>query len=304
VALPNSILVNAHIHSITEAVLEVVADTVGRIDPDQIEIAGGGSTNRSYRLTTLSGGVYLLKTNILAALEMFEAEREGLEVLRRADAIRVPEPIQVSAAGDMSFLLLEHIEFGHKTVAATQACGYALAALHRQLKPQFGWHRDNTIGSTPQINTREDDWVGFLRDARLGYQLELAAANNIDVSIQAAGQQLLEKLPEYFSDYTPAASLLHGDLWGGNWGATFAEEPVIFDPAPYYGDRETDLAMTKLFGGFGPKFYSAYNEAWPLDAGFQQRCDLYNLYHILNHYNLFGGGYQHQVSELLDKLLT
>ena len=302
--MPDKTSVSAHIHDISEAVLEVVADTVGRIDPDQIEVAGGGSINRSYRLTTLRGAVYLLKTNIQSALEMFEAEREGLEALRHADAIRVPEPIQTSIAGDISFLLLEHIEFGHKTAAAAQACGHALAALHRHLKPRFGWHRDNTIGSTPQINGWTEDWVVFVRDARLGYQLKLAAENGIDASIQAAGQRLLARLPGFFTDYTPVASLLHGDLWGGNWGATYGEVPVIFDPATYYGDRETDIAMTKLFGGFGTEFYAAYNEAWPLDVGFRRRCDLYNLYHILNHYNLFGGGYRHQAAELLGKLLA
>jgi fructosamine-3-kinase len=296
--------VDIPIHNINEAVFEIIADTVGRIDPDTVEIVGGGSINRSYRLTTLRGAIYLLKTNAGSALEMFVAEREGLEALRRADAIRVPEPILASVGGDLSFLLLEHIELGHKTTAAGQACGYALAQLHRQLKPQFGWHRDNTIGSTPQINGWSDDWVRFFSHARLGYQLQLAAENGIGASIQADGQRLRERLADFFIDYQPVASLLHGDLWGGNWGATYGEEPVIYDPAIYYGDRETDLAMTQLFGGFGPEFYAAYNESWPLDAGFQRRCDLYNLYHLLNHYNLFGGGYKFQVIELLGKLLA
>jgi len=291
-------------HDLTEALFEIVADTIGRIDPDQVERVGGGSISRSYRITTLRGAVYMLKTNAKSAFDMFEAEREGLEALRYADVIRVPEPIQVSIAGDTSFLLLEHIDFGHKTASAAQACGYAMAALHRQVKPQFGWNRDNTIGSTQQVNGWTDDWIGFVRDARLGFQLELAAENDIDVTIQADGQRLLEELPKFFAGYTPAASLLHGDLWGGNWGATYGEEPVIFDPATYYGDREADIAMTKLFGGFGAEFYAAYNESWPLDAGFQRRCDLYNLYHVLNHYNLFGGGYRQQVAELLAKLLA
>lgn len=295
---------NTGIHDIDEAVLEIIADTVGRIDPDKIEIVGGGSINRSYKLTALNGVDYLLKTNAKSALAMFEAEREGLAALHSAEAFRVPEPIQASIGGDTSFLLLEHIELGHKTAAAAEACGHALALLHRQIKPQFGWHRDNTIGSTPQCNRWSNDWIGFWRDWRLGYQLTVAAENGIDKSIETAGRHLQERLPEFFADYTPAASLLHGDLWGGNWGATYSEVPVIFDPATYYGDRETDIAMTRLFGGFGPEFYVAYNKSWPLDPGFRQRCDLYNLYHLLNHYNLFGGGYRNQVSELLDKLLV
>jgi protein-ribulosamine 3-kinase len=296
--------VNTVIHDIAEAVFEIVSSTVGRVDTDTIEIVGGGSINRSYRLTTLSGAHYLLKTNVGTALDMFEAEREALDVLSRSEVIRVPEPIQASVGGDTSFLLMEYIEFGHKTPAATQACGHALAMLHRQIKPRFGWHRDNTIGSTAQVNRWSEDWIDFLRDARLGYQLKLAAGKGIDKPIIAAGRQLLERLPEFFVSYTPVASLLHGDLWGGNWGATYGEDPVIFDPATYYGDREADIAMTKLFGGFGPEFYAAYNETWPLDAGFSQRCDLYNLYHVLNHYNLFGGGYRNQALELLDRLLA
>jgi len=296
--------VNAPVHGLSAAALEIIADSVGRVDPDTIERVGGGSINRSYRLTTLRGTAYLLKTNVSSALPMFEAEREGLQALRLADAIRVPEPIQASVGGDRAFLLLEYIELGHKTAAAARACGHALALLHRQTKPRYGWHRANTIGSTEQVNDWSDNWIEFFRDRRLARQLQLAADNGIDATIRAAGRQLLERMEEFFTDYTPVASLLHGDLWGGNWGATYGEEPVIFDPATYYGDRETDIAMTKLFGGFGSGFYAAYNEAWPLDAGFQRRCDLYNLYHVLNHYNLFRGGYQYQVSELLDKLLA
>lgn len=288
---------------IAEPVLEVVAASVGTIDRDRVETVGGGSINRTYRLVTLRGTRYLLKTNIKSALSMFEAERMALDELRAASAVRVPEPIRVSVAGDVSFLLLEFIELGHKTTAAAAACGQALAILHQQIRPRYGWHRDNTIGSTRQINDWSTDWIAFFRDARLGYQLQLAADNGIGESIGAAGRRLLDRLPAFFDGHAPAASLLHGDLWGGNWGATFGEEPVIFDPATYYGDRETDIAMTMLFGGFDRSFYAAYEETWPLDDGFKRRRDLYNLYHVLNHFNLFGGGYRHQVSELLDSLL-
>jgi fructosamine-3-kinase len=114
----------------------------------------------------------------------------------------------------------------------------------------------------------------------------------------------MQQLPDFFAGYQPEPSLLHGDLWGGNWGVIADEQPVIFDPAVYYGDREADIAMTRLFGGFGAEFFTAYNEAWPLDSGFERRCDLYNLYHVLNHLNLFGGGYLRQVSDMLDRLLA
>ncbi len=289
---------------VAEPVLEVVAASVGAIDRDRIETVGGGSINRSYRLVTLRGTRYLLKTNVKSALWMFEAERVALDELRATGAIRVPEAIHVSLAGDVSFLLLEYIELGHKTAAAAAACGRALAMVHQQVRPRFGWHCDNTIGSTRQINDWSTDWRAFFGDARLGYQLRLAADNGIGESITAAGGRLLDRLPGFFEGHKPAASLLHGDLWGGNWGATYGEEPVIYDPATYYGDRETDIAMTMLFGGFDRRFYAAYEEIWPLDAGFRRRRDLYNLYHVLNHFNLFGGGYRYQVSELLGTLLA
>ena len=175
--------------------------------------------------------------------------------------------------------------------------------MHRTTRPQFGWWRDNTIGSTPQINTEEHDWIAFFREHRLHYQLELTATHG-NTRLLRAGEKLLEALPAFYSDYTPPASLLHGDLWGGNHGQLRDGTPVIFDPAVYYGDREADLAMTELFGGFSFSFYAAYNEAWPLDAGYRVRRELYNLYHVLNHFNLFGGGYAGQAEGMIGRLVS
>jgi len=188
--------------------------------------------------------------------------------------------------------------------ATDELLGRQLAALHRVTHTRFGWHRDNTIGSTPQINTQKNDWVTFYREQRLRYQLELAAENGYGGSLQRRGEQLLERLPAFFISYRPRPSLLHGDLWGGNHAALTDGTPVIFDPAVYYGDREADLAMTELFGGFGSGFYSAYRAAWPLDPGYRVRKDLYNLYHVLNHLNLFGGGYRGQAEQMVDRLLA
>jgi fructosamine-3-kinase len=176
--------------------------------------------------------------------------------------------------------------------------------MHRITRPAFGWVRDNTIGSTPQINTPADDWIGFWRDRRLRFQLELAVRNGAGGSLQAGGERLLDEFPRLFSSYTPVASLLHGDLWGGNQAYTRAGEPAIYDPAVYYGDRETDIAMTELFGGFGRDFYAAYREHYPLDEGYAVRRRLYNLYHVLNHFNMFGGGYLSQARGMLDSLLS
>ncbi|OOY41228.1 hypothetical protein BOV91_12580, partial [Solemya velum gill symbiont] len=159
--------------------------------------------------------------------------------------------------------------------------------MHRKTADAFGWNLDNTIGSTPQLNDWNKSWINFWREQRLGYQLQLAGHQG---SLQRQGEKLLESF-HLLIDHAPQPSLLHGDLWGGNIGYDDSGNPVIFDPALYFGDREADIAMTELFGGFGREFYAAYNAAWPLDAGYPIRKKLYNLYHILNHLNLFGSGY-------------
>ena len=181
--------------------------------------------------------------------------------------------------------------------------GRELAAMHRHRRARFGWHRDNTIGSTPQVNREEHDWVHFYREHRLRFQLDRAADNGM-AHLRRNGDRLLESLEGFFPGGGPAPSLLHGDLWGGNHAALADGTPVLFDPAVYYGDREADLAMTELFGGFPARFYAAYNEAWPLDEGYATRKSLYNLYHLLNHANLFGGGYVAQADSTMGRLLS
>ena len=182
--------------------------------------------------------------------------------------------------------------------------GEQLAQMHRYTADQFGWHRDNTIGSTAQVNSWENDWLTFWREHRLGYQLTLAGRHGLGSRVLQKGERLQDNLQAFFDNHQPQASILHGDLWSGNYGISREGEPVIFDPAVYFGDREADLAMTELFGGFGSEFYAAYNATWPLDPGYPQRKTLYNLYHILNHYNLFGGGYGAQAEGMIDQLLA
>jgi fructosamine-3-kinase len=175
--------------------------------------------------------------------------------------------------------------------------------MHRTARDHFGWDRDNTIGSTPQHNAPCGEWVTFWREHRLGFQLDLAARQGYGGRLQKLGERLLADLTGLI-DHDPRPSLLHGDLWGGNIGYDREGNPVIFDPAVYYGDREADLAMTELFGGFGSGFYAAYEEAWPLDPGYSVRKTLYNLYHILNHLNLFGSGYLGQAQTMTERLLA
>lgn len=196
---------------------------------------------------------------------------------------------------------MEHIKFGDGGDMA--AFGRQLAALHGRCAAHFGWHMDNTLGETRQINAPPKDWSEFWRAHRLGHQLALAARNGHDGALQKKGARLMARLDEIFADHHPQPSLLHGDLWSGNFAMDGNGAAVVFDPAVYYGDRETDLAMTELFGGFDPEFYRAYHEVHPPDSGYAVRKALYNLYHVLNHLNLFGGDYAAQARRMMDFLL-
>jgi protein-ribulosamine 3-kinase len=242
-----------------------------------------------------------VKTGPATSLPMFEAEAEGLRELAAADAIRVPAVIDCGIEDGAAFIAIERLRFERATTAIESTFGEQLANLHRHTREQHGWHRDNTIGPTPQHNPWIGDWIDFFREHRLRFQLDLAARNGYTGELQSLGDRLQQRLPELFEGYVPEASLCHGDLWSGNWGVADGL-PVIFDPAVYYGDRESDIAMTMLFGGFGRAFYRAYEESWPMAQGHERRLKLYQLYHVLNHLNLFGSGYLGQAMKLLRDL--
>lgn len=286
----------------TFAIAAAIERATGKpFTPRADRAAGGGCINSARIIEGCDGRRYFVKTNRASRLAMFEAEAAGLEAIRATGTVRVPAPICSGSSGDEAWLVLEYLEMGGRGSAAE--LGRRLAALHRHTWDRFGWHRDNTIGSTPQINTPGADWVEFYRVHRLGYQYALAARHGAPRRLLERGERLLAGLEGFFVGHRPAPSLLHGDLWGGNFGYCRGE-PVIFDPAVYYGDREADLAMTELFGGFPADFYAAYRDAWPLEAGYRVRKDLYNLYHVLNHFNLFGGGYLAQAGRMTDQLLA
>ena len=261
----------------------------------------GGDISAAWRLDAGDREIFL-KTGRAGSLPMFTGEAEGLSEIASAKAIRVPEVLAVGCSDDTAFLAIEWLPFEQASKDVERCFGERLAALHRVTANRFGWHRDNTIGLTPQRNRWATDWVSFFDEHRLGFQLELAAHNGFSGELQAQGRRLRKRLPSLFDGYEPVPSLLHGDLWGGNWAST-GGEPVIFDPAVYYGDRETDLAMTKLFGGFGSAFYEGYESAWPLHHGSRERLALYQLYHVLNHLNLFGSGYLGRALALISTLL-
>ncbi len=230
--------------------------------------------------------------------DVLAAEADGLAAL--AVHVRVPQVLATGAG----WLALEWLEFGKTGAASAARLGEDLARLHLAPQPRFGWPRANFIGATPQFNTQSDDWVAFFRELRLGFQLRLAAENGYRGKLQEQGAELAARLPRFFAGYAPRPSLLHGDLWGGNWGALLDGGPALFDPAVHCGDREADLAMTELFGGFPPEFYAAYRAHAPLDAGYGLRRELYKLYHVLNHLNLFGEGYLPRAERMLQRLLV
>ena len=261
----------------------------------------GGDISAAWRLATRDGDLFI-KTGPLSAAEMFVAEAAGLAEIASTKTIAVPELVACGQSDTGVFLALEWLELELGGATAERQLGEQLASLHQTRETRFGWHTDNTIGLTPQKNAWNDNWLDFFRQHRLAFQLALAARNGFGGELQESGTRLLKRLPVYFDKEEPAASLLHGDLWGGNW-ACCNGRPVIFDPAVYYGDRETDIAMTRLFGGFGSSFYDAYEAVWPQRDGHRERQHLYQLYHVLNHLNLFGSGYLGGAIELIRKLL-
>lgn len=284
----------------------VIADAIAAASGAPFPVAalcpvGGGDINQAFSVGS-GARRYFVKTNRADRLPMFEAEADALHALTATHCLRNPQPLCSGAAAGRAFLVLEYLDLRDSGDAAL--LGEQMAHLHRVPQALFGWAHDNWIGSTRQPNRWQHDWIAFWRDQRLGFQLHLAARNGYGGVLQRDGENLLIRLDALFDGYAPAPSLLHGDLWGGNHAYLRDGTPVIFDPAIYVGDRECDLAMSELFGGFAPDFYAAYRANWPPDAGYAVRKTLYNLYHILNHANLFGGGYAAQAARMAAQLLA
>lgn len=267
------------------------------------QAVGGGCINQAMKLTDQSGErEFFIKLNQANRLPMFEAEAAALVEIAATRCLRVPQVVRTGVHGQQSYLVLEYLPL--MAGANMARFGEQLAAMHACSAEQFGWRIDNTIGSTPQPNPPANDWLTFWREQRLGFQLSLAAERGGGGELQRLGERLLADCPALFAGYVPQPSMLHGDLWSGNYAGLADGTPVIFDPAFYYGDREAELAMTTLFGGFSTDFYAAYNVSWPLDAGYSVRKTFYNIYHIINHFNLFGGGYQAQAVAMMKQVLA
>ncbi len=274
------------------------------VDLDQATRLAGGSISPAF-VVGRGSERWFVKTTRADQADWFAAEADGLQALARSPALRVPQAVASGTAGDHAFLVLEYLPLQRlESGPACVAAGRALAALHRIAGDEYGWPRNNYIGSTPQDNAPHRSWPFFFARRRLLPQLLLARQNGYSGSLIHQGERLVDKLAALFVDHHPSPSLLHGDLWSGNAAIDDAGTFTLFDPAVYFGDREADLAMTELFGGFPDRFYAAYRDAWPLADGYEQRKLLYNLYHLLNHLNLFGSGYRQQAERIIGKLLA
>ncbi|WP_394753474.1 fructosamine kinase family protein [Crenothrix sp.] len=286
-------LISKHIEQATGNAFKIIS----------AQALSGGDINAAYHLKSADQS-YFIKLNSSDLITMFEAEFVGLQEIAYTDTIAVPHPIVYGKTDHQAFLVLEYIEFSRASKVSDKLLGQQLALLHQKCQGYYGWSRNNTIGITLQINTPQQNWQSFWRDNRLVFQLNLAVKNGYDGRLQTLGEQLCNDMAALFAGHAVQASLLHGDLWAGNAAVDKQGQPVIFDPACYYGDREADIAMTELFGGFSDDFYASYQQVWPLDEGYKTRKNLYNLYHILNHLNMFGGGYLKQAENIMAQLIA
>ena len=269
----------------------------------------GGDINQSCRLALSDGTAVFMKANALANLPFFEAEANGLEALRRTGAIGVPRALAIGMdeARRISFLLMEYLEAAPRTGGYWETFGRELAAMHRadcffatqNSKLPYGFRTDNYIGASPQINAPKESWVAFFRECRLFPQFKWAEGY-FDAQLRKRFIKLLDHLDSYLPK-PEFPSLLHGDLWSGNAVCGPDGKAWILDPAVYAGHFEAELAITELFGGYPAPFYGSYGEINRIDSGYKDRRDLYNLYHLLNHLNLFGGSYQSAVQTIINR---
>ncbi len=287
-----------------DALRAAVEELIGRVTGKPARVAGsrpagGGCIHRAEIVGLADGDRYFVKSNPAPPPKIFEREAEGLAALAATGAIRVPRPLG-TGHDPRPFLVMEAIESGPRSPGFAATFGQRFARLHqanseseRDRVERFGFAHDNHIGATPQPNPWTEDWVDFFRRHRLGHQLDLARSGGVsDRALDRLGDRLLDRLDELIGEPEEPPCLLHGDLWSGNYMVDDAGEPVLIDPAGYFGRREADLAMTYLFGGFDARFYAAYEEAWPLAPGSADRLEIYKLYHLLNHLSLFGRSYR------------
>ena len=284
------------------AILEVLASAGDNESIQKIIPVGGGDIKQAARIET-AGGRYFVKWNTHPPAKMFECEAHGLNLIAASKTVQVPQVIAYGAASgkETGFLILEWIDRVRAVSdRVAELLGQKLAEMHRQQQPKYGLDENNYIGRLPQSNTFRQSWIEFYRTERLGTQRDLADRNGrLPVYRARLLDSLMDNLSYWIDEDACSPALLHGDLWGGNWMSSTGGSPILIDPAVYCGDREADLAMTTLFGGFPQRFYEVYNEVFPLKAGYKEREPLYQLYYLLCHLNLFGESYGSSVDDVL-----
>ncbi|WP_376697446.1 fructosamine kinase family protein [Wenzhouxiangella sp. EGI_FJ10305] len=280
-----------------------VARTLGLDEHElKIEAVPGGDIAEASLLRAADATVFV-KALPLEQAGLLSAEDDGLKALDDTGEVRVPKVIRRGMHDGFAWLALEYLELDQRSPRADERLGRQLAAMHRHTGDEFGWHRSNYIGRTPQTNTTVDEWTVFFAAHRLGAQFDRLRRNQPDSGWNDLKNEVIDAWMRVSDAHEPAPSLIHGDLWRGNAAALSEDVPVIYDPSVHYADRECDLAMAHLFGGFDESFYQAYEAAWPLPEGFETRRFFYKLYHMLNHANLFGGPYIEASEQLCRRIL-
>ncbi|WP_066172207.1 fructosamine kinase family protein [Bacillus marinisedimentorum] len=284
----------------SELINEILAAQGLSTEVITFEPVSGGDINKAFYIVT-ADGPYFIKMNDGVDRDFFEKESTGLKLIRQADAINAPEPIGFGAIGNgTSYLIMEWIE-GSPGGSDDSSLGRRLAGLHKTIMPWYGLDKDNYIGLLHQPNGRWLDWCDYYRQQRIGHQMQIAEKNGkLPLKRRKKMERLLDRLDGWVPRQ-PAGSLLHGDLWGGNWIAGPGGEPYVIDPAVFYGHREMDIAFSELFGGFSDAFYREYDETYPLDYGYTERKPIYQLFYLLVHLNLFGESYGSAVDRILNR---
>ncbi|MDX1694770.1 MAG: fructosamine kinase family protein [Ketobacteraceae bacterium] len=276
----------------------------GHYEKLQLQRSGLGCINETWQAHGEGLEPLFIKVGAASAADMYEQEIKGLKLLEQAQRFRVPKAHFVAANDNVACLVMEFIDLGPVRGGSEKAVGEALAELHSFTNDQFGLAEDNYIGRSPQVNGFADNWWAFFCERRLTVQMEMAKDNNMRDQLVDRIQRLIDTVPAAFGEHAPAASLLHGDLWSGNMSVDENGKPAIYDPAVYYGDAETDIAMSKMFQSLGDRVYEVYHSHHPRREGMETRRNLYDLYHWLNHFNLFGVTYLGQVEQCVDAVLA
>ena len=293
---------------VARALGAAISEAIGaKFDVTSTAPVGGGCIHTALEVSGKSANGeprYFAKVNEASSAALFEAEADGLAALAAARCVTVPRVVARGHDDERAWLVLQWLDLAPLADPSASALGHALASQHRIAQERFGWARDNFIGASPQANGWSDDWHAFWRDKRLHPQLRMAACKRLPSRMIDRGERLVADCGALILGRRVEKSLLHGDLWGGNVAALEGAVPAFFDPAVYVGDREADVAMTELFGGFPPGFMAGYRANWSLEGGYAVRRDLYNLYHVLNHANLFAGNYVRQAEQSIERLLA